>query len=113
MSANSFFNTAMLERLAHEVNTVHGNAVMVAKPTARAMLSELRRFYGQQDVTEQGRVELVQKLTMQYACQHICDLLRGISDTTDNDDVAAAFMVAVSEIMTLSEKTEIKTMGSA
>lgn len=113
MSRDSFFNVEMLESIARQVDLVPGNAVTIAKPTARAMLTELRRFYGQQDVTEAAKVELVQKLAFQYACMHICDLLRSISDHNPNDDVAASMMFAVSEIMLLSEQTDIKTVGTA
>lgn len=113
MSRDAFFNTTFLDTISDQIDRVPGQAVSMTKPVARAMVTELRRFYGTQDAAEGARIELIQKLTFQYACQHICDLLRSISDHNPNDEVAAAMMFAVSEIMMLSKQTELKTMGTA
>ncbi len=113
MTEQAFFNLTHLEQMGKQVEQVEANAVSIAKPIARAMVLELRRFYEEQDASVQERVEIVQRLTFEYTCMHICDLLRAIADTDGREDVSSAMRFAVSEISSLAEQSNIKTQGNA
>lgn len=108
-----FFNASYLRALRDQIDAVRGEAVSITKPVARAMVFELIRFYEQQSNTESGRVELVQKLTFEYACQHINDLLRSVLDNFDSSETHVALNYAMAEISRVGALSQLQTAGKA
>lgn len=109
------FSKSMLEEYQRRINEVNTPVVSFPKSVARALVTELLRFYEQQTMLEAEKVMLVQSLTFEYACMHIGDLVTSVLESDDFIDgsTQATLGYLLSEIKNAAEESKIKPLGTA
>lgn len=104
----------LLRGMMDQVNACPDNFVQFQRPIARMILVELIRLLESQGMRESERVTLIQRLTMEYCCAHICDLLIGLMDE-ENKNVATPELLqfAITQIEELANSITVIPQGHA
>lgn len=99
---------SILRSMIAQVNACPHPYVSIPKPMARLLMSELLRLLESQDLKTCELVVLTQKLTIEYTCAHICDLLIGLMETNMTDvKLPDLLMHAIDQIEDLANDVKV------